>query len=91
MQTLNEIKEVIRLGLDSNEGLRLLTEFIEAHPEDDEALTARGLHYWSMGDRAKAINDYLAAIRINPDSKAKMALNATNQILDYYNKDLYNP
>ena len=66
-------------------------EYIEAHPDNDEALTTRGMQYWSMGDRAKAINDYLAAIRLNPDSKAKMALKATNQILDYYNKDLYNP
>ena len=38
-----------------------------------------------------AINDYLEAIRINPDSKARQALQATNDILDYYNKDLYNP
>lgn len=91
MQTLEEIKEAIRVGLDSDEGLRLLTEYIGAHPDDDEALTTRGMQYWSMGDRAKAINDYLAAIRLNPDSKAKMALKATNQILDYYNKDLYNP
>ncbi len=91
MQTLEEIKEAIRQGLDSQEGLKALTEFIAIHPNDDEALTARGMQYWSMGNRAEAINDYLSAIRINPESKAKMALKATNDILDYYNKDLYNP
>lgn len=91
MQTLEEIKESIRKGLDPAEGLRLLTAFIETHPGNDEAITARGMQHWSMGDRAAAINDYLEAIRINPDSKAKMALKATNDILDYYNKDLYNP
>lgn len=91
MQTLEEIKDSIRKGLDPAEGLRLLSEYIDTNPQNDEALTARGMQYWSMGDRASAINDYLAAIRLNPDSKAKMALKATNDILDYYNKDLYNP
>ncbi len=91
MKTLDEIKEAIRKGLSPEEGLKALTDYVEAHPGDDEALTARGMQHWSMGDRASAINDYLAAIKINPESKAKMALKATNDILDYYNKDLYNP
>lgn len=91
MQTLDQIKEEIRKGLDPQKGLQLLSQFIEEHPQSDEALTARGMQYWSMGDRAQAINDYLAAIKLNPESKAKMALKATNDILDYYNKDLYNP
>ena len=88
MKTLDEIKEAIRKGLSPEEGL---TDYVETHPGDDEALTARGMQHWSMGDRASAINDYLAAIKTNPESKAKMALKATNDILDYYNKDLYNP
>ena len=89
--TLDEIKTAIRDGKYADDGIEALTEFIAAHPDDDEALTTRGMRHWSRGDRAAAINDYLAAIRINPDSKAKMALKATNEILDYYNKDLYNP
>lgn len=91
MSELEKLKDDIRRGLDPQQGLDRLTAYIAAHPDDDEALTARGMQYWSMGDRAQAINDYLAAIRLNPDSKAKMALKATNDILDYYNKDLYNP
>ncbi len=91
MDTLDQIKEALRRGLDPQEGLKELSQYISRHPDDDEALTARGMQYWSMGDRALAIKDYLAAIRINPESKAKMALKATNDILDYYNKDLYNP
>jgi len=35
--------------------------------------------------------DYLAAIRINPESRAREALKAATEILDYRNKDLYNP
>ncbi|MDE7381148.1 MAG: tetratricopeptide repeat protein [Muribaculaceae bacterium] len=89
--TLSEIKEKINTSLSSEEGIQMLTEYIEQNPKDDEALTLRGMKYWGLGQRANAINDYLKAIEINPESKAKLALKATNEILDYYNKDLYNP
>ncbi len=89
--TLEEIKNGITSGLLPEDGIPALTQYISEHPDDDEALTVRGMRHWSRGDRASAINDYLAAIRLNPDSRAKMALKATNEILDYYNKDLYNP
>lgn len=91
MMTLEEIRSKINDGISKEEAIRLLTEFIDANPKNDEALTLRGMQHWGMGERAKAINDYLAAIEINPDSKARLALKATNEILDYYNKDLYNP
>lgn len=74
-----------------DEAVRLLTEYIAQHPEDDEAYTMRGMRYWSASKRSLAINDYLAAIKLNPQSRAVQALKAANEILDYYNKDLYNP
>lgn len=89
--TLEEIRAKIRCDSPADGGIALLSEYIVENPEDDEARTVRGMRYWSLGKHAKAIEDYLAAIRINPDSRAKMALKATNDILDYYNKDLYNP
>ena len=73
------------------EAIAIITSFIEAHPDSDEAFTMRGMKYWGAGKRSLAINDYLAAIRINPESRARLALQATNEILDYRNKDLYNP
>lgn len=81
-------------GLPSDEAIEKITEYIDAHEGDadlDEAYTMRGMKYWGLQQRASAINDYLAAIRLNPDSKAVEALKATNDILDYYNTDLYNP
>ncbi len=68
-----------------------LTIYIAEHPEDDEALTTRGMKHWGAGKRSLAINDYLAAIEINPASRAREALRAATEILDYRNKDLYNP
>lgn len=84
------IKDKIK-GLSSEEAIVILDAYLSEHPDDEEALTLRGIKHWSAGHRALAINDYLAAIRINPASKAAEALKATNEILDYRNKDLYNP
>ena len=68
-----------------------LDVYISNHPDDDEALTLRGLRHWALNHRQLAINDYLAALKINPESRAGMALKMANSILDYYNKDLLNP
>lgn len=88
---LEEIKKKISAGISQEDAIALLDSYIASNPDDDEALTLRGMKHWSCGHRAEAINDYLAAIKINPESKAKMAMQATYDILDYYNKDLYNP
>ena len=71
--------------------LQTLSERIAAKADDEAALIERGRLYWALGKRSEAINDYLAARRINPDGDAKQLLKATYEILDFYNKDLYNP
>lgn len=71
--------------------LPLLDSYIALHPSDDEAYRIRGTKHWALGKRSAAINDYLSAIRINPESPAKLALRASYDILNYYNKDLLNP
>lgn len=87
---IQELKALIE-PMDADEAIRNINIYLEEHPEDDEALTLRGMRLWSQGRRAQAINDYLSAIRSNPHSKARQALKAANEILDFYNKDLYNP
>ena len=37
-----------------------------------------------------AINNYLEAIHLNPESPAVQALEIANEILAFYNKDMYN-
>lgn len=87
---LHELKETIRTAA-YEEAVAALTEYITANPGDDEALTTRGMRHWGAGKRSLAINDYLAAIAINPASRAREALRAATEILDYRNTDLYNP
>lgn len=86
----SEIRDMVK-GLLPEEAIARLSAYIAEHPDDDEALTLRGIKYWSSGQRALAIKDYLAAVHINPDSKAAEALKAANEILAYRNNDLYNP
>lgn len=83
---LEEIRQLLPA-----EAIPLLDEYVAANPDDDEALLARGMKHWALGHRALAIKDYLAAVKINPDSRARQALQSANDILDFYNKDLLNP
>ncbi len=89
--TLDEIKKTIEAGDPDGKALEMLDAYITEHPHAEEAYILRGMRYWSMSKRSKAITDYLSAIRLNPDSQAKTLLASANQILDFYNKDLYNP
>ena len=92
MKTLEEIKASIKAGdRPKKENIEALTEYLAANPQSDEAYLSRGMLNWSMGQRAAAINDLNAALRINPDSEAKTMLVQVNSILDFYDKDRYNP
>lgn len=77
--------------LPPKEAISSLDQFISANPENDAALTLRGMKHWALNHRDKAINDFLAAIKINPEGKGKTALQYVNSILDFYNHDLLNP
>ena len=91
MNTMEELKEKIRL-MGADEAIATITDWIAAHPEDADAYTLRGMRHFGAGHRSAAIGDYLTALRLDPDNaRARQALDYANSILDYYNKDLYNP
>ena len=92
MKELNDITSALSAGkIDGETALRLLSELHEKYPGDDEILTERGMLHWGRGEWSACSEDYLAAIRINPDSRAKVALKMANSNMDFYNKDLFNP
>ena len=43
------------------------------------------------GDWQGAMNHWLEALSLNPGSPAKGALEMLTEVLDFYNKDIYNP
>lgn len=56
-----------------------------------DLLFRRGRLKWKKEDRAGAMNDYSEACAINPDGPASVALDQARRIMNFYNKDLYNP
>lgn len=55
----------------------------------DQLYYLLGKAYQKQGNWQLAINKYLEAISINPQSPAQQALEIANKILDFYCKDIY--
>ncbi len=87
---LQNIKQRIGEG-DVTGAIDLLTDFIrnDVHG-NDEAYYLLGNAYRKTGDWQQALNNYLEAIERNPDSPAAAARDMLMDILNFYNKDMYN-
>lgn len=59
-------------------------------PMDDMLFYMLGNAWRKKGNWQMAINNYLQAVHLNPESPAQQALDIANEILDFYNKDMYN-
>ncbi len=68
-----------------------LTARIDARGADADALYHRGMLYWKLGRRGAAMSDYAAAAAIDPASPAAAALEQARSIMDFYDRNLYNP
>ena len=51
----------------------------------------RGNAYRQNGNVRMALNSYLESMELNPDGPAAEAYRHIQELLDYYNKDYYNP
>ena len=56
-----------------------------------DELYERGNAFRKQGNWQEAINCYMEAIELNPDSPAVEAKAMLDDILHFYNKDAYNP
>ncbi|MBQ6254926.1 MAG: tetratricopeptide repeat protein [Bacteroidales bacterium] len=90
MEDLGAIEAILQAGK-VEEAVTLLKEYISASPTpSDRAYYLLGNAFRKRGDWQGAINNYLEAMAINPDSPARNAYAIANEILDFYNKDMYN-
>lgn len=64
---------------------------ILAQPNNANLYYERGKLHWKVGSRAEAITDFNTSVSLNPLSPAKSWLEMANEIMDFYNTDLYNP
>ena len=88
------MKDRVRSLLEANEAdeaIVLLDGYrTSGGPMDDGLYYLLGNAWRKKGNWQMAINNYLEALNLNPDSPAKQALEIANDILDFYNKDMYN-
>ena len=90
MNELEEIKGLITQG-DVDEAIRQLESLIETDvPSKGQAYYLLGNAWRKKGNWQQALNHYGRAIELNPDSPALHARQMAMEILEFYNKDMYN-
>ena len=88
-ENLSDIKEQIKEGaLDT--AISQLSQYIQLNTNDDEPYYLLGNAYRKQGNWQLALNNYLEAIERNPESPAVQAHQMMMDILNFYNKDMYN-
>ena len=86
---MEEIRKLLRENR-IEEAIRKLDTMLEQEPTSDEAFYLRGNAYRKLGDFQQALNNYLSAMELNPESPAREAHDMLMEILDFYYKEMYN-
>lgn len=73
------------------QALEVLNELLADTPDDPELLIARGKLLWSLGRRGESMSDYERAAAVDPDGPARLLIEHSNAIMDFFNPDLLNP
>ena len=88
MTAAERIAELLKADM-ADEAIEVAKASLADQP-DDEVFYLLGNAYRKKGDWQNAISNYLEAMELNPDSPAKNAYAIANDILDFFNKDMYN-
>ena len=87
---MNQIKKLLREDKTS-QAIEELNNFISTHPDcDDEPYYLLGNAWRKQGNWQFALNNYMEAIDRNPESPAVEAKRMVMDILEFYNKDMFN-
>lgn len=89
MVELKLAKELLDSGK-WDEAVEMLKAFIAQNPHSDEAYFILGNAYRKREDWQSALNNYQIAMDLNEESPAYLAYQATTEILEFYNKDMFN-
>ena len=94
MKTIQEIKEMLSRS-EGQEALEAANEIVESKGVSNEMLAnayyLRGNAYRQNGNVRMALNSYLESMELDPDGPAAEAYRHIQELLDFYNKDYYNP
>lgn len=58
---------------------------------NEKQLIEKGDHYWKLQDWQHCLESYDEAIRLNPESEARVKRQMVMQIIEFFNKDMLNP
>ncbi len=89
MESFEQIKQLLAKGA-TDEAIALLVRFTEENPGSDEAFFLLGNAYRKKENWEFALNNYRKATDLNPESPAKHAYKMVIDILNFYNKDMFN-
>lgn len=90
MEQLITIKELISRG-EVSQAIDQLNELLDSDFRPKDMLYyLRGNAYRKQGNWQQALNNYQYAIDINPENPAREARRMVIDILEFYNKDMYN-
>ena len=67
-----------------------LTQLSQTDSESEDLWLLLGHAHRKLQDWKEALNSYTGALRINPDSAARGAYEQVMEILNFFNKDLFN-
>jgi len=94
MKTIQEIKDMLSRS-EGEEALKAANEIVENKGVSREMLAnayyLRGNAYRQQGNVRLALNSYLESMDLDPDGPAAEAYRHLQELLDFYNKDYYNP
>ena len=80
---------------EGQEALEATNEIVENQGVSRETLAnayyLRGNAYRQQGNVRMALNSYLESMELDPDGPAAEAYRHIQELLDFYNKDYYNP
>ncbi|MDE5607376.1 MAG: tetratricopeptide repeat protein [Muribaculaceae bacterium] len=88
--TDTEISEIIAKD-DLSEARSAIARALAVNPDDDGAYYCLGRVLWKFDRRPEALSAFTAAVRLNPDSPARHALEMGRDVFDFFNPDLLNP
>lgn len=89
MELLESIKGRIDRG-EVGEAIHWLNKVLELFPDRDEAYYLMGNAYRKQSNWQEALNYYQKAIDLNPESPAVQEREMVLEILEFFNKDMYN-
>lgn len=86
---MDKIKEHVEAGR-LDEAIVLLEQKKADNPNDAEVLYELGCVYWKKQDWKHCLDCYAEAVSIDPDSPASEARKMVLDILQFYNKEMFN-